>query len=71
MSKHKSKISNRKSVLSESELSQIEQAAAEYDWETLRDLTAEALNAPDLAPTEEFELRWHRAKAFDNLWDLE
>jgi signal transduction histidine kinase len=71
MSKHKSEISNRKSVLSEAELSQIEQATSEYDWETVRDLTAEALNAPNLAPAEEFDLRWHRAKAFDNLWDLE
>ena len=57
--------------MSESELSQIEQAAAQYDWETVRDLATEALIAPDLTPAEEFDLRWHRAKAFDNLWDLE
>jgi hypothetical protein len=64
-------MSERESVLSEAGLSQIEQAASECNWETVRDLTAEALNAPVLAPAEEFDLRWHREKAFDYLWDLE
>jgi class 3 adenylate cyclase len=71
MSKHKSEISNRKSVLSEAELSQIEQVTAEYDWETVRDLINQALAGSDLAPVEEFDLRKKLAKALDRLGEYD
>jgi signal transduction histidine kinase len=71
MSKHKSEISNRKSMLSKAELSQIEQATAEYDWETVRDLINQALAGSGLAPVEEFDLRKKLGKALDNLGEYD
>jgi signal transduction histidine kinase len=71
MPNHKTTTTNGKSALSEAEISQIEQARAEFDWETVRDLINQALERYDLTPVEEFDLRKKLAKALDNLGEYD
>jgi signal transduction histidine kinase len=71
MPNHKTTTTNGKSALSEAEISQIEQARAEFDWEMVRDLINQALERYDLTPVEEFDLRKKLAKALDNLGEYD
>jgi signal transduction histidine kinase len=57
--------------MNKAELSEIEQAMTEYDWETVRDLVTQALERYDLAPVAEFDLRKKLAKALDNLGEYD
>ena len=45
----------------------IRRAAAEYEWETVRDLVATGLKTADLPPAEEYDLRAARVQANDYL----